>query len=67
MTNQANTHRDDLPLTVPVQSIIVGALDSLREGGHLDRDEAYLLARLERVPDAERTAALLQAIEDAPE
>jgi hypothetical protein len=38
----------DLPLTVPVESIVKGALRALEEVNGLDRDEAYLLARLER-------------------
>jgi hypothetical protein len=37
----------DLPLTIPVHEIVWGALVALRDCDGLDRDEAYLLARLE--------------------
>lgn len=53
-----------LPLTVSVESIVVCALRQLKELDGLDRDEAYLLARLERADDP--TGALIEAIEDAP-
>lgn len=59
----------DLPLTIPVVDIIVGALSALRDCDHepgLDRDEAYLLARLEAVDGPEQTVELLRAIEEAP-
>ena len=36
----------DLPLTIPVTDIVVGALQALKDADGLDRDEAYLLARL---------------------
>lgn len=36
-----------LPLTVPVTDIVMSVLESLRERDGLDRDEAYLLARLQ--------------------
>lgn len=39
---------DSLPLTLPVETIVAEALIALRELDGLDRDEAYLLARLER-------------------
>lgn len=60
----------NLPLTIPVHGIVVDALLELGRGGELtglDRDEANLLARLESVPESERTDALLRAIEDAPD
>jgi hypothetical protein len=57
----------DLPLTIPVESIVAAALRRLDELEGLDRDEAYLLARLERVDESERTDALLRAITDAPD
>jgi hypothetical protein len=56
----------DLLLTIPVESIVAVALRELKETQGLDRDETYLLARLERADEVERTAALLQAIKDAP-
>lgn len=34
-------------LTVPVRDIVIGGLRQLKEIEGLDRDEAYLLARLE--------------------
>lgn len=50
-----------LPLTVPVQSIVLGALRTLNETKGMDRDEAYLLARLE---DGENLADLIRETED---
>lgn len=56
----------ELPLTVPVADIVVGALNQLKDAEGLDRDEAYLLARLENASgDCGREAVLLQAIKDA--
>lgn len=37
-----------LPLTVPLRDILVETLRSVDEAEGLDRDGAYLLARLER-------------------
>jgi hypothetical protein len=58
--------RSDLLLTIPVESIVAVALRELDQVKGLDRDEAYLLARLEEVDEQDRTTALLQAIKDAP-
>jgi hypothetical protein len=49
-----------------VDSIVMGALRQLKDIEGLDRDEAYLLARLEKASPNTK-AALLQAIEEAPE
>lgn len=38
----------DLPLTIPVSDIVRAALEELKAKDGLDRDEAYLLARLQR-------------------
>lgn len=56
--------RDSLSLTVPVSDIVMAALRQLKADNiGLDRDEAYLLARLERgKTDAEVTRELLAAI-----
>lgn len=61
------SERGDLPLTVPVEDIIAQALQRLNEIEGLDRDEVYLLARLGRAHETERTAALVRAIADAPD
>ena len=59
----------DLPLTIPVHDTIVSAIEALGEHEGLGREESYLLERISRAGagDAERKAALLQAIEDAPD
>lgn len=59
---------DDLPLTIPVHMIVMEALIEVRGSDGLCRDEAYLLARLEAgKTDDECKAALLKAIEEAPD
>ena len=50
----------DLPLTIPVRDIVVGVLAEVEARVGLDRDEAYLLARLER------GESLQQIIEENP-
>lgn len=64
----AEIERDgSLPLTIPVEAIVAGALRHLREIGEgLDRDEAYLLSRLEASPRRVRTRTLREAINEAP-
>lgn len=60
---------DDLPLTIPVPLIVLMALRTLDEDcGGLDRDEAYLRARLEQAEgDEEMYWALQKAIAEAPD
>lgn len=58
-----------LPLTIPVHDTIVAVIEALGEYEGLAREESYLLERIKSAGpgDAERKAALLKAIEDAPD
>lgn len=59
--------RRDLLLTIPVHIIVQGMLREEQDRKGLDRDSAYLLARLEAVPEDQRSEALRLAILDGGE